>query len=75
MNSDRKKTLIAIASYYVIKKRRKRLLEKERKKEENRNIGFLQTFLSLYSDFVLSYKQGNFRTVSLSNSSKFMFFT
>ena len=32
MNSDRKKTLVAIiASYYVIKKRRKRLFEKERK--------------------------------------------
>ena len=30
MNSDRKKTLVAIiASYYVIKKRRKRLFEKE----------------------------------------------
>ena len=29
MNSDRKKTLIAIDSSYVIKKRRKRLLEKE----------------------------------------------
>ena len=46
MNSDRKKTLIAIDSSYVIKKRRKRLLEKE--KNEIINIGFLQTVLSLY---------------------------
>ena len=48
MNSDRKKTVIAIASSYVIRKRRKGLLEKEKKKNRRKHKYWISTNISVF---------------------------